>query len=433
LTKKDFEKLDQFVEQMIGFFDKYKEELTEAAKKEIYEFLIRDIINAAAGIKKGKKMYMLLPKSSDGLVDVKTAGGSLMYSQPSAKRSIEWLKENGLCMDNLIVKPSTIPHAGNGAFAKRNIAKGGLVSPAPLIQISDKSIMNMHEIKRSSDENGERFAHRVDDDVIGHQLLLNYCWGHPESSLLFFPAGSGTSFINHSSKKANAKMVFSKHPQHLHEWTKFLPTELVNEENLHIGLLMEIVATRDIKQGEEVLIDYGREWENAWNDHEAAWNKKIKSGELPDPWPTRALDVSDEYKSKPFPTKAEGASYPENIRQMCFLVVKIIKEGEASGMSTWATPKKGTVYDDENLFDCTILERIELKEPPAAGLPFNYTIEWLDEDGEGTKVVNVPHQAIVFVDKAETGDQFVEQAFRHYIGIPDDVFPQGPWRDLKGK
>ena len=60
-----------------------------------------------------------------------------------------------------------------------------------------------------------------------------------------------------------------------------------------------------------------------------------------------------------------------------------------------------------------------------------YTISWTDdEDGSKTIVKHVPRRAIVFVDKENTGDQFTEMAFRHYIQIPDDIFPVGPWRDV---
>ena len=34
---------------------------------------------------------------------------------------------------------------------------------------------------------------------------------------------------------------------------------------------MEIVATRDISVGDEVFIDYGREWEAAWEQHVRNW------------------------------------------------------------------------------------------------------------------------------------------------------------------
>jgi hypothetical protein len=54
------------------------------------------------------------------------------------------LEENGQCMDNIKDGVSTIPDAGRGAFANRFIPKGGLVAPAPLIHIPDRSIFTMY-------------------------------------------------------------------------------------------------------------------------------------------------------------------------------------------------------------------------------------------------------------------------------------------------
>jgi hypothetical protein len=421
---------------MIEFFAKYNGELTDVAKSEIYEFLIHDIVQAAAGPEKGATIRRLLPATADELVDIKNAGGALKYSQPASKRDLEWLKRNGKCMDNLVMGASTIPHAGRGAFARRRIPAGGLVSPSPLIHIPDKAIMNMHELKKTFDSGKKAVFHRANDEVIGKQLLLNYCYGHPESSMLFYPAGAMTSFINHSAEKANVRMRFTHENE---DWMEIPPEDLLDDGYTSMGLVMEIVALRDIEEGEEVLMDYGLEWQAAWDDHVERWKQGVASGEINNPWPIRALDLSHEYKTKPFPTVAEGVTYPENVRQMCFLVVKNMREGDTS-TKTWTIPKTGYVFDVENLFDCQVLKRTELDDEAEAlfssKAPYNYTIEWFHDNGTahapgtGTPVFNVPHSAIVFVDKAETSDQFIRQAFRHEIGIPDDVFPQGPWRNL---
>jgi hypothetical protein len=46
--------------------------------------------------------------------------GTARYSIPESVRSIEWLQENGFCLDNLRVGKSSIPYAGNGRYnAKR--------------------------------------------------------------------------------------------------------------------------------------------------------------------------------------------------------------------------------------------------------------------------------------------------------------------------
>ena len=37
------------------------------------------------------------------------------------------------------------------------------------------------------------------------------------------------------------------------------------------GLAMNVVATRDIQPGEEVFVDYGLAWEQAWENHIQNW------------------------------------------------------------------------------------------------------------------------------------------------------------------
>ena len=432
LTKADYSKIDTVVHQILDFMDKYKGELDETQMTEIYDFLVKDILAAAAGTQKGRLIASLLPASPDELLKVKEGGGSLIYSVPSAKRSMEWLQENGRCMDNLKVGTSTIENAGRGAFTHRPLKKGSIVSPVPLVHIPDKSAMDMYEVEQSRNDDDELFWHRTSTKPYSKQLLLNYCYGHPQSNVLFFPAGSMTSFINHSPTP-NVKLVWSEHSHHRKDWYELSPATLLAESNYYLGLMMEIVAIRDIEEGEEVFLDYGSEWQAAWDDHVATWRKSLENGDIPDPWPIRALDLNDEFKDKGFKTKAELETepYPETIRQMCFLVVQNIPD-EQPHVKSWAVPEKGgTTFDTDNLFDCTVVERIAVETTVENSLAFNYTIQWMDKErNEVTIVRNVPHLAITFLDKPDTGDQWVTKSpFRHYIGIPDEVFPQGPWRD----
>jgi hypothetical protein len=61
----------------------------------------------------------------------------------------------------------------------------------------------------------------------------------------------------------NTKLT--QHP----EWLRMPVAEWVSE--MHAGLMLDFVATRDIHEGEEILIDYGEEWEAAWNSHVKSW------------------------------------------------------------------------------------------------------------------------------------------------------------------
>jgi len=181
LHVKDYTRIDETVEQMIEFFKKHKDNLDEDSKQEIYTFLMKDVMKAAIGAGKSRRVQTLLPPNPDDLYKIVEAGGALKYSDPSVYRSQEWLEQYGLCIDNIKVGASTIPNAGRGAFATRKIAKGGLVAPVPLTHVPDKNVLNMHKLIENSD--GELV--RESDKVVTQQLFLNYCYGHPESSVSF--------------------------------------------------------------------------------------------------------------------------------------------------------------------------------------------------------------------------------------------------------
>ena len=421
LQKEDYEKVDKTVEQMIAFFEKHKGALDEESKSKVYMFIVRDVLNAAVGQAKARKIGAILPTNPDDLPKVMEAGGSLSYSAPSVYRQLSWLAKHGLCMDNIKPGASHIPHAGRGAFATRAIPQGGLVTPVPLVHLPYKDILDMHNLE--ADEEG--FYTRTSDEVINQQLLTNYVYGHPSSTMVFVPSGSTASFINHS-KEPNARMQWSTHPAHQKAWFDLDPSELVQEEHLYLGLMMEIVALRDIAPDEEIVMDYGEEWQEAWEEHVKRW----EGMELPTAWPIRANDMNQKvhYEGQPFKTPEElkEEPYPENLSLVAFLmIVDSDNAGTEEDPKEWGEPEDGTTYDAENLFSLEIMSREEEEGS------YTYVVEWKNNKGQSTYVTGVPHDAIIFVDNPESGDQFMNGlSFRHYIGIPDDVFPQGAWRNL---
>jgi len=105
------------------------------------------------------------------------------------------------------------------------------------------------------------------------KLLLNYCFGHPKSSVRLCPYGSTSHLINHASDidMVNAEVQWST--SSLINSTR-LEESLENllEKKQPAGILFDIVATRDIFPDEEIFINYGKEWENSWNDHKRSWD-----------------------------------------------------------------------------------------------------------------------------------------------------------------
>merc|ERR1712127_973672 len=151
----------------------------------------------------------MLPSDPSQLKEFVEEGGAITSRVPGSMRSLKWLETNGLCMDNIKPGPSTIPYAGRGAFANRDISEGDLVAPVPLVHIPEETIMDMHELAGYEIDMEPGYTYlRESDEITGLQLLFNYCWGHPKSTMMFFPVGAVAGFINHapSKDKVNAKM-----------------------------------------------------------------------------------------------------------------------------------------------------------------------------------------------------------------------------------
>ncbi|KAI2497405.1 hypothetical protein MHU86_17116 [Fragilaria crotonensis] len=99
--------------------------------------------------------------------------------------------------------------------------------------------------------------------------------------MLLCPYGLLTGLINHA-RTPNVKLRWSdpKRSAHSPEWLNKTVEEFA--EVKFSVLSMELVAIRDIEPDEEVVLDYGEEWEAAWNAHVASWSpvKGASSHEL---------------------------------------------------------------------------------------------------------------------------------------------------------
>ena len=201
-----------------------------------------------------KRVASLLPVTTDELNDLeklpypsdldpmaaRLATSTILYTQ----QKIDWIYENGICMDHVRAGPSTIPLAGQGGFATRFLPKGTLITPAPLLHVMDTH------------------------DNISTQLLVNYCFGHERSSILFCPMSTLT-LLNHCStrvpqavgscdpaKGPNAEVRWAADwfPSN-EKWLNMTLGELhemyVSEKN---GLAFDVFALRDIQPDEEVRL-----------------------------------------------------------------------------------------------------------------------------------------------------------------------------------
>jgi hypothetical protein len=261
----------------------------------------------------------------------------------------------------------------------------------------------------------------------GHQLLLNYCYGHPKSSLLFFPTSPSVSFINHGDKrKANAKIQWSDYSYHKSEW---IDLPLVDIKKLQkTGLLMDIVATNDIERGDEILLYYGEEWEEKWASHIARWESSQKN--FTDTLRIQTtVDLNSIEKDETIKTIAEleEEPLPEHIMTRCGFA---LPGEDVQGSASAATLIKGYSAADPKFVPCEILD-VEPLEGTDRYL-YRAKVEHTSPQGDVT-LYSVKYDSsqnfMRYTDKPYTRDYYSKGAFRHEIGLSEGIMPDH-WLDL---
>lgn len=174
----------------------------------------------------------------------------------------------------------------------------------------------------------------------------------------------------------------------------------------------------------QILIDYGLGWEEAWDAHVGQWkppstfthHKSLKN------FLKRRLNLKtvDEQKEEP---------YPENMITVCYYYAdeddKKVEEEDEERVVSGA---KFLVHHDldqyDSLLPCDIMKR---------HFDMSYTVRILPKSGVIKKpitLVNFPGKAITLRIKSYMTDQSLPNAFRHYLEINDEIFPE-QWKDLK--
>jgi hypothetical protein len=307
-----------------------------------------------------------------------------------ATHSLDWLQEHGMCIDNLRVGPSTATQAGRGAFVKRSLPKGSVISPTSLAVLKRDDLI-IYETNVSQTQ----YKKVVNTDKsIGTELILNYCFGHPDSPLLLLPLGPMVNFINHNASRANAEI----------RWPREFPNTFLKKHPLEVldlsgKLLMEFVATRDIQEGEEIFINYGQGWEDAWIQHEREFHPSAQDKDV--------LTAQEYLKGN------KDAPLPDNLMNLCrFANQEGDKEDECWLPCTVGAKKK---TKGETLFDVSYSR----KDKAVA----DKTKFWSCASQKKDWIDRVPAEYITVVDKMSSFDTQLEGAFRHEIGVPQGFFP----------
>ena len=266
-TKDDYDRADKLVKRLDEFRRNHSGRVTDAQFLDMVHRIKTEMLSyePSKSNSQDANIIQLLPSSLSGF-DAAAEKGTAR-SQLN-ERSLDWLEQNGRCLDDTIVSgTSQIANAGRGAFAKRFIGEGSIITTIPLVQVMDKENLDI-DVKFMQE------YHQM--EVSNRQLLINYCFGHRKSEILLCPTTS-VALVNHNKEKANAKL----------RWSDFLISSTTSDSTnrdvppymasldgidpMNMGtdvqLVFDLVATTEIREGDEIYLDYGEEWEAAWNHH----------------------------------------------------------------------------------------------------------------------------------------------------------------------
>jgi hypothetical protein len=208
---------------------------------------------------------------------------------------------------------------GLGVFAKRDVTQGTIITSTPLVPI------HRHEMDIAY------------EGVNDKQLMLNYVYGHPDSDLLLLPIGPVVNYLNHNQELSNAKIQWhtvrqehqkdptgggsslDRRQEYHHPELLSIPAEQVALTHGK-GLLMDFVATRHIREGEEILLDYGKEWQQAWENHRVAFEASKPGLSEDDRRYVSAERHLAALGGAPWRTHMEEGvdPYPDNVEFFCF-------------------------------------------------------------------------------------------------------------------
>jgi hypothetical protein len=402
-----------------------------------------------------EKAKKLLPKSQNDLERVLSAARNPNNPHHAAhaiakemsieKRSVEWIREHGICLDSVIPGDSINPRAGKGVIAQRPIDEGDIVAPASLLQITNRDALRMPAFE------GKEW-----------QLLLNYCIGRDDSSLLLCPNTNAILF-NHCSdrrpehpcgkeNKPNAKYQWAKWDEATDEWLNMTIGEM--EEKGGRGLSLEIVATRDIEEGEEVFVDYGVSWESAWAQHVDNWEPPVYENQE---W-TSAKKLNEELGPLKI-APSLGAKHVISDSREVLLTGCFYYEDDtdfwtdfSDSDDSWrqmtldeVVDKYGRDYgneyeviEDETYSDGSFWPCVIIDNDDSSSEEVTYTVriiqptfqeETVWEEKKLPRIIsNYPRSSIRHFYVPYKSDIHLPGAFRHHIELPSELFPT-IWKD----
>lgn len=213
---------------------------------------------------------------------------------------------------------------------------------------------------------------------------------------------------------------------------------------------MDVVATRDIAEDEEIFIDYGLEWQEAWDSHVQNWKSPCTtSSSSSSEQRLSSYQISQMNLDK---TNTDYHTWSDDHFTVCTRstnltkadnkeVIYIVKEGKegteessAGETHTKVSNYRGITVNDEGFrYSQPNLDRqipckiITTTADDSTEIILFYGHSMAIEVYKGIKITQ--SSEITYLPKPFHSDMHHPRAFRHEIMIPDDIFPK-QWMDL---
>ena len=220
-------------------------------------------------------------------------------------------------------------------------------------------------------------------------------------------------------------------------------------------LSLEIIATRDIQPNEEVFIDYGIDWENAWMKHVEEW-KRI-------PLPNKENFISAQEansRSGPIMKNLISNDLRENVVHPYLLIgcqYKIHRKIDFKNknytkpnkfwktmtdqqiLQTYGEDGSDYVYGDKSGYinhreyshwPCSILKEegagtgrytVQIHQSPLRSEKTR-TTAWT-ENNVPRILTNYKQESIHYFIRPNSQDHMRPGVFRHHVGVPDNIYP----------
>lgn len=193
--------------------------------------------------------------------------------------------------------------------------------------------------------------------------------------------------------------------------------------------MLELVATRAIASGEEVVLDYGLPWVETWLQHVRGWRPPSGSENYAPSYvlndAIQVLRTEEELKDYP---------YPPNVYTACYYIYREQDDTANRNSNTATTAVRWVMqrgmFEPRHLRPCRVLQRHEQQQKNQ----LFFTVQMRNRPGAPSQlpsvhiVTNVPRHAITFLDRLHTTDAHLPGTFRYPRG--NLAFPEG-WKDLK--